>query len=123
MGRQCRRPHALQTLGLDSGQSQQGEIIMSFLSMVVSLFGSSAIALTPGTQAPEFSVKNQNEKVIKLSELKGKPVIMYFYPKDDTPGCTKEACSFRDEYSKFQKLGAVVLGVSRQDKESKKKFI
>jgi thioredoxin-dependent peroxiredoxin len=92
--------------------------------MIVTLFGGTpAVALEPGVQAPEFSVRNQDEKPIKLSELKGKPVIMYFYPKDDTPGCTKEACSFRDEYSKFKKLGAVVLGVSRQDKASKKKFI
>jgi peroxiredoxin Q/BCP len=81
-----------------------------------------AVALEPGQPAPDFAAKNQDGKTIKLSELKGKPVLMYFYPKDDTPGCTKEACSFRDEYSKFQKMGAVVLGVSAQDEKSHQKF-
>src|SRR4051794_13306845 len=96
---------------------------MKLLSMILSLMGATpAIALEPGQQAPDFSAKNQDGKTIKLSELKGKPVLLYFYPKDDTPGCTKEACSFRDEYSKFKSKGAVVLGVSAQDEKSHQKF-
>ena len=91
--------------------------------MILALFGASpAVAIEPGQIAPDFSVKNQDGKTIKLSELKGKPVLMYFYPKDDTPGCTKEACNFRDEFAKFKKLGAVVLGVSRQDEKSHQAF-
>src|SRR4051812_23472017 len=96
---------------------------MSLLSVLCTLLGGNpAFALEPGQAAPEFSAKNQDGKTIKLSELKGKPVLMYFYPKDDTPGCTKEACSFRDEYAKFKQKGAVILGVSAQDEASHRKF-
>ena len=80
------------------------------------------LGLTPGQQAPDFSIKNQDGKVIRLSEFKGKPVLLYFYPKDDTPGCTKEACNFRDEFSKFKSAGAVVLGISKQDEKSHQEF-
>src|SRR5678809_1069624 len=65
-----------------------------------------------GEKAPDFSVKDDSGKTVKLSDFKGKKVVLYFYPKDDTPGCTREACSFRDEHSALQKAGAVVLGVS-----------
>lgn len=75
------------------------------------------------TKAPDFSLKDQNGKTHKLSDYKGKKVIIYFYPKDDTPGCTTEACSFRDSYADFKKKGAVVLGVSVDDEKSHKKFI
>src|SRR6478672_4717328 len=78
--------------------------------------------LPAGSPAPDVAAPNQDGKLVKLSELKGKPVLLYFYPKDDTPGCTKEACSLRDDYSRFQKAGAVILGVSRQDAESHKAF-
>ena len=80
------------------------------------------LGLTSGDLAPDFAVKNQDGKVVHMSDFSGKPVVMYFYPKDDTPGCTKEACSFRDEFTKFKKLGAVVLGVSRQDEKSHQAF-
>lgn len=80
------------------------------------------LGLSPGDVAPSFEAKNQDGKVIHLSDFKGKPVLIYFYPKDETKGCTKEACQFRDEYSKFRKKGAVILGVSRQNENSHKEF-
>ena len=79
--------------------------------------------LEVGTKAPSFKLKNQEGKIISLNDLKGKKVVLYFYPKDDTPGCTKEACSFKDEFPKFGKLNAVILGVSPDSAESHKKFI
>lgn len=79
--------------------------------------------LEEGKKAPEFKLKNENGDIVSLSDFKGKKVVLYFYPKDDTPGCTKEACSFRDEFPKFGKLDAVVLGVSADSVESHKKFI
>lgn len=75
-----------------------------------------------GSKAPAFSLKDQDGKMVKLSELKGQPVVVYFYPKDDTPGCTKEACAFRDQQAELKKLGAVVLGVSLDDQASHAKF-
>ncbi len=78
--------------------------------------------IEPPAKAPAFALKATNGATLKLSELKGKPLVIYFYPKDDTPGCTKEACAFRDRLSEIQKLGAVVLGVSVDDVASHKKF-
>jgi thioredoxin-dependent peroxiredoxin len=75
-----------------------------------------------GQKAPDFTAKDDSGKTVKLSELKGKKVVLYFYPKDDTPGCTKEACNFRDEFAAIRKLGAVVLGVSPDSPESHQKF-
>jgi thioredoxin-dependent peroxiredoxin len=95
---------------------------MGLMSSVMSLFGTSANAIAPGTAAPDFSAKNQDGKTVNLRDLRGKPVLMFFYPKDDTPGCTKEACNFRDSYGKFRELGTVILGVSRQDEKSHQKF-
>jgi peroxiredoxin Q/BCP len=80
------------------------------------------MALAVGTKAPEFSVKDTNGNTITLSGLAGKKVVMYFYPKDDTPGCTKQACSFRDNYSTYQDKGIVVLGVSKDDEASHQAF-
>ena len=68
--------------------------------------------LNVGIRAPAFSLPNEKGQVVKLSDLKGKKVVLFFYPKDDTPGCTKEACSFRDGLQAIRKKGAVVLGVS-----------
>jgi peroxiredoxin Q/BCP len=79
--------------------------------------------LTVGSSAPDFTVKDQNGNTVSLSSQKGKKVVLYFYPKDDTPGCTKEACSFRDNFPKFQKLGVTVYGVSVDDEKKHKKFI
>ena len=75
-----------------------------------------------GQKAPDFTVLNDAGEKTKLSELKGKKVVLYFYPKDDTPGCTVEACAFRDGITEIKKRGAVVLGVSADSVESHKKF-
>jgi len=73
-------------------------------------------------KAKDFSLPDQYGKFHKLSGYNGKWVVLYFYPKDDTPGCTKEACNFRDSIDKFQKLGAVILGISKDSVASHKKF-
>lgn len=78
--------------------------------------------LEVGTKAPAFTLKNAEGKSVKLSEFKGEPVVLYFYPKDDTPGCTKEACGFRDASAALKKHGAVVLGVSPDNVASHAKF-
>ncbi len=76
-----------------------------------------------GTKAPSFTLKDTNGKEVKLSDFKGKKVVLYFYPRDDTPGCTVEACEFRDAKAQFTKKGAVVLGVSKDDEVSHQKFV
>jgi peroxiredoxin Q/BCP len=78
--------------------------------------------LEVGDKAPTFRAKNQDGDTVSLSDFKGKKVVLYFYPKDDTPGCTKEACEFRDGWSKFKKRGVAVLGVSTDDEKSHRKF-
>lgn len=76
-----------------------------------------------GQKAPDFSAKNQNGETIHLSDFKGKKVILYFYPKDNTPGCTTEACNFRDNYQSLKKEGYEIIGVSVDGEASHKKFI
>ena len=76
-----------------------------------------------GNKAPEFNLPASNGKTITLKDLKGKNIVIYFYPKDDTPGCTVEACGFRDSYKEIEKLGAVILGVSPDNVTSHEKFI
>jgi thioredoxin-dependent peroxiredoxin len=78
--------------------------------------------IDPGKKAPAFSLKDQTGRSHTLSEYAGRPVILYFYPKDDTPGCTTEACAFQDNLPTFGKSKAVVLGVSVLDEKSKAKF-
>jgi peroxiredoxin Q/BCP len=75
-----------------------------------------------GKKAPAFTLTADDGTKVRLSDLKGKPVVLYFYPRDDTPGCTKEACAFRDRQSEMESLGAVVLGVSPDTVESHVKF-
>lgn len=75
-----------------------------------------------GTTAPAFKTTDADGETVSLKELKGQKVVLYFYPKDDTPGCTKEACSFRDAWAKFKKQGIKVLGVSPDSEASHKKF-
>ena len=75
-----------------------------------------------GSRAPAFSLPNEKGQMVKLSELKGKKIVVFFYPKDDTPGCTKEACSFRDGLQAIRKKGAVVLGVSADSVASHQRF-
>src|SRR5579872_5527525 len=77
--------------------------------------------LQAGDKAPDFDVMTDSGKQIKLKDFRGHPVVLYFYPKDDTPGCTKEACAFRDDFSKLKKK-AVVLGVSLDSVRSHQKF-
>ncbi|MBK0380521.1 thioredoxin-dependent thiol peroxidase [Mucilaginibacter segetis] len=79
-------------------------------------------ALAPGEKAPDFTSKNQNGETISLKDFTGKNVILYFYPKDDTPGCTAEACDFRDNYQALTGKGFEVIGVSADDEKSHKKF-
>lgn len=80
-------------------------------------------ALKPGDKAPDIKAYNQNNEEIKLADFKGKKVILYFYPKDNTPGCTTEACNFRDNYQSLLKEGFEVLGVSTDSEQSHQKFI
>ena len=80
------------------------------------------MALAVGTDAPAFTAKDSEGKTVSLSDFAGKTVVLYFYPKDDTPGCTKQAQSFRDNYAEYQGKDMVVLGVSRDDEASHKLF-
>lgn len=79
--------------------------------------------LSTGDSAPDFTAKDQTGAAIKLSDLRGQKVVLYFYPKDDTPGCTKEACSFRDNFSTLTEKGIKILGVSTDDEKSHQKFV
>ncbi|WP_183566202.1 thioredoxin-dependent thiol peroxidase [Mucilaginibacter sp. SP1R1] len=78
--------------------------------------------LKEGDKAPDFTAKDQNGKTVSLADYKGKNVILYFYPKDDTPGCTAESCDFRDNYQSLLSKGFEVIGVSTDDEKSHKKF-
>lgn len=79
--------------------------------------------LKEGEKAPDFTVNNQNGESVSLSDYKGKKVALYFYPKDNTPGCTAEACNLRDHHTDLQKAGYTILGVSKDSENSHKKFI
>jgi peroxiredoxin Q/BCP len=79
--------------------------------------------LKVGDKAPQFTLPSGDGKNVSLKEFRGKKVVLYFYPKDDTPGCTSEACSFRDNLGRVKRKGAVVLGISADSVESHKKFI
>lgn len=80
------------------------------------------MSLTLGDKAPAFSAATDNGGTLGLADMKGKPFVLYFYPKDDTPGCTKEACDFRDNMSQFKKLGITVIGVSKDKPAKHDKF-
>jgi peroxiredoxin Q/BCP len=79
--------------------------------------------LQPNIPAPDFTIEDQDGTLVTLSSFKGNKIVLYFYPKDDTPGCTAEACNIRDNYSQFQKNGIVVLGVSVDKPNTHTKFI
>jgi thioredoxin-dependent peroxiredoxin len=96
-------------------------LMLSFFSFISCK--AQSVVLKEGDKAPDFTLQSDEGKSITLSDLEGKSsVILYFYPKDRTPGCTKEACNFRDNIEKFKELGAEVLGVSVDDVESHKSF-
>ena len=78
--------------------------------------------IAPGIQAPDFSLPDENNVILHLSDYRGRPVVLYFYPKDDTQGCTTEACSFRDNYSAYLSNGLVIIGVSPDNSKSHAKF-
>lgn len=81
------------------------------------------MSLAVNDKAPAFALASQDETLVKMSDFKDQTVVLYFYPKDDTPGCTTEACNFRDEFSTIKKLGAVILGVSPDKSQKHQKFI
>jgi thioredoxin-dependent peroxiredoxin len=78
--------------------------------------------IAEGQEAPDFELTSDTGETVRLSELRGKPVVLYFYPKDDTPGCTTQACGIRDAWGEFERAGAVVLGVSPDNERSHVKF-
>jgi thioredoxin-dependent peroxiredoxin len=78
--------------------------------------------LQEGDAAPDFEARDAEGNPVRLSDLRGRKVVLYFYPKDDTPGCTKEACSFRDSFAEFRSRGIEVLGVSTDDEKSHRQF-
>ncbi len=80
------------------------------------------MSISAGTMAPDFTLPDENGVELSLSEFRGQKVILYFYPKDDTPGCTTEACHFRDDYAAYEKLGVKILGVSPNTVKSHTKF-
>ena len=80
------------------------------------------MTLEAGDKAPDFSLEDHTGKTWSLADLRGKKIVLYFYPTDDTPGCTAQACDFRDSWTHFQKAGYVVLGVSPQGRDSHEKF-
>ena len=80
------------------------------------------MTISAGEPAPDFTLADEEGRMHSLSDYSGKPVVLYFYPKDDTPGCTKEACGFRDDYSTYEEAGVVVLGVSPDTSKSHAKF-
>ena len=81
------------------------------------------MALKVGDKAPEFNLKDSSDKDVTLKDFKGKRIILYFYPKDNTPGCTKEACNFRDNWELLKKNNIVVIGISKDNAASHQKFI
>ena len=78
--------------------------------------------LTPGTPAPDFTLPDQNGNPVRLSDFRGKTVVLYFYPKDNTPGCTRQACAFAAAYEAFRSRNAVVIGVSKDSTASHQRF-
>ena len=78
--------------------------------------------ISSGIQAPDFSLADETGTVRSLVDYRGQPVVLYFYPKDDTPGCTTEACNFRDDYSQYSRAGVVILGISPDSPKSHAKF-
>jgi peroxiredoxin Q/BCP len=89
---------------------------------LLDLFGGGEPGVKVGERAPDFALPDANGREVSLAGFRGRPVVLYFYPKDDTPGCTKEACSFRDQYQDFRDAGAEVIGVSSDSSDSHRRF-
>lgn len=104
-------------------KQQNTRKIMIILISEVKTMTSKEPVLKVGSKAPSFQLKDQNGKTHKLIDYKGKKIILYFYPKDDTPGCTIEACNFRNDEALYKKKGAVILGISVDNEKSHKKFV
>ncbi len=103
------------------------KIIFYSVLLLIAFLGYRSFSATPntpklGTKAPDFNLPDANGEMVSLTNLQGSWVVLYFYPKDDTPGCTKEACSFRDDMYKLEKLNATVIGVSIDDGKSHADF-
>ncbi|KAL0346801.1 UNVERIFIED_CONTAM: Peroxiredoxin Q, chloroplastic [Sesamum calycinum] len=111
-------------LAIPSSASVRSSIVAKVMMILDSLFWLflGFLKVTEGTLPPAFTLKDQNGRPVSLSKFKGKPVVVYFYPADETPGCTKQACAFRDSYEKFKKAGAEVIGISGDGTESHKAF-
>jgi peroxiredoxin Q/BCP len=84
--------------------------------------GTASDGVAEGKPAPDFALQSDSGETVRLSDLRGKQIVLYFYPKDDTPGCTTQACGIRDVYGEFERAGAVVLGVSPDDENSHRRF-
>ena len=89
---------------------------------LLDLFGGGEPGVKVGERAPDFALPDANGREVRLAGFRGRPVVLYFYPKDETPGCTKEACSFRDQHQDFRDAGAEVIGVSSDSPGSHEKF-
>ncbi len=98
------------------------KFLVSIKYIIKSLFKEGKNMIEEGKKAPAFKLKNQDGETISLDTFKGKKVVLYFYPKDNTSGCTAEACNFRDEFPKFKNIDAIILGVSPDSVDSHKKF-
>ena len=99
------------------------KIISVVIKLIEKKMNKGATHLKVGDKAPDFITKNELGETVKLSDFRGKKVVLYFYPKDDTTGCTKESCNLRDNYSLFREKGYVILGVSNDNEKSHQKFI
>ncbi|KAJ6699050.1 THIOREDOXIN-DEPENDENT PEROXIDE REDUCTASE [Salix purpurea] len=97
-------------------------LLLSLSHLLLSVKTAIFAKVNKGQVPPSFTLKDQDGKTLSLAKFKGKPVIVYFYPADETPGCTKQACAFRDSYEKFKKAGAEVVGISGDDPSSHKAF-
>jgi peroxiredoxin Q/BCP len=109
--------------GMSGGRRLCGAVrFYLFLAGVLVMFGAGAAELVEGARAPDFDLQDQYGKRHSLSDYRGNWVVLYFYPKDNTPGCTTEACAFRDDILQFRTMGVAVLGVSLDSVDSHKKF-
>ena len=97
-------------------------LLLSFAVISAKMFNTTMVKIEIGDQVPNFNLRDQNNKIFKCDDNIGKPMVIYFYPKDDTRVCTKQACKFRDEFENFTDLGAIVVGISADSVESHKKF-